>query len=270
MPPLAAGHGDILEERSSSSSSSSSNRTRPPPTALRRYVLPFGLLCVVTSLAFNRARIARQRDEEHRRYLIQTRILSEELAALRGLHPWRRAQDPDHDAAFAKRCLTAGLDPTRCGVAVAVPAASGASPTGGMVPGGDSTESIKWSEALFGKGTLQRMGESLVRAATVVKQTVIAGSGVSPKKSVDEKEEQEWEKAFEAYVAAAERVDPPKPSLRPDPVADSSSGTPPLPAQSAAEAWSHRSDVTDARRSVEQQMGPPADAQSARRGKMFI
>lgn len=180
----------------SSSSSFVRSRAASGPSRLRAYAGPLLLLSVITSLAFNRARLARQREEDHRKHLVQSRLLRQELARLTG--PLRsRSLSTQEETAFAKRCLTAGLSPVRMGLpAESIAIAAATASTTGTDDG--RIADVSWSEAFFGRGTLDRIKESLTRASDMLKGTfgttgTNSATSSSPSSLEQKRIEEEWE-----------------------------------------------------------------------------
>lgn len=187
--------------------------TAPPPRPpLRRYFAPIFLLTTVVSLAFNRARLARDRSEEHRRHLVAYNILDDELRRLRQGRVATSSRvtldDADEERAFASRCARAGIDILRLGIRPE------ALPEGYMLQRektsaaasslGASAPAVTWGEALFGgQGTVERLKEAVGRAAMSVRASFAGGSrdaqeGEGQSKATQQQED-EWEKGELAH-----------------------------------------------------------------------
>ncbi|PWN20719.1 hypothetical protein BCV69DRAFT_197417 [Microstroma glucosiphilum] len=201
----------------SASSSSSIHRPRLHPA-----IGPFLLLTVLTSLAFNRATLARQLGEDQRRHLVQINLLQDELRKLTPLAPatgrssswsswlWRsksptpaapQERNAAEEESLARKCLAVGLDPQRLGISPQhIPNLSS----------GADGNNVTWSEALFGKGTWGKMKTSLVEAGAALRASVGAGAGdkVSETPTVGAgeaaKEQDEYEAAFLQYTQRLE------------------------------------------------------------------
>lgn len=178
----------------------------PPRPPLRRYFAPIFLLTTVVSLAFNRARLARDRSEEHRRHLVAYNILDDELRRLRRTQATSSRvtlDDAEEERAFASRCARAGIDILRLGIRPeALPegymlqrermSAAASSP-------GASAPAVTWGQALFGgQGTVERLKEAVGRAAMSVRASFAGGSrdaqeGEGQSKATQQQED-EWEK----------------------------------------------------------------------------
>lgn len=179
---------------------------------------PFLLLTVVTSLGFHRAQMARQREEDRRRYQVQIALLQQELkrvteldaagTATRGL---LKAQTRLHtstgsdedEQVLARRCLLAGLDPLKIGIApraLPVDYQRYREDSDALAKGGQ----ISWKQAFFGDGVAQRVKMSAARAAEALRATLGSSSGQrqnSALRSVQESEAtDEWEKGESTTV----------------------------------------------------------------------
>lgn len=171
---------------------------------------PFLLLTVVTSLGFHRAQMARQREEDRRRYQVQIALLQEELkrvteldaagTATRGLLKTRlhtsTGSDEDEQV-LARRCLLAGLDPIKIGIApraLPVDYQRYREDSDALAKGGQ----VSWKQAFFGDGVTQRVKMSAARAAEALRATLGSSSGQrqdSASRSVQDSEAtDEWEK----------------------------------------------------------------------------
>lgn len=171
---------------------------------------PFLLLTVVTSLGFHRAQMARQREEDRRRYQVQIALLQEELkrvteldaagTATRGLLKTRlhtsTGSDEDEQV-LARRCLLAGIDPLKIGIApraLPVDYQRYREDVDALAKGGQ----VSWKQAFFGDGVAQRVKMSAARAAEALRATLGSSNGQrqgSASRSVQESEAtDEWEK----------------------------------------------------------------------------
>jgi hypothetical protein len=188
---------------------------------------PFFLLTVLTSLAFNRATLARQAGEDQRRHLVQINLLQDELRKLTPLNAasersscwssclWRsksstpaatvvpsQERDAAEEESLARKCLAVGLDPQRLGVSPQYIPNLASSGAGGS--------DVTWSEALFGKGTWGKMKTSLIEAGAALRASVGAGAGNGGSETgaagagAEAKEHDEYEAAFLQYTQRLE------------------------------------------------------------------
>lgn len=230
------------------SSSSPYHRPRLHPA-----IGPFFLLTVLTSLAFNRATLARQAREDQRQHLVQINLLQDELRKLTlpknasekasswsswlwrsksttlaaPANPTRERGAAEEEESLARKCLAVGLDPKRLGI----------SPQ--HIPNLSSSEGegsdVTWSEALFGKGTWGKMKTSLIEAGAALRASVGAGFGDKDGETSatgaggGAKEQDEYEAAFLQYAQRLEEEERSK--AKAPPVAVRSKQDEPTPTQ---------------------------------------
>lgn len=233
----------------SSAMASTPQKPQPPPRPpLRQLLAPIFLFTTVVSLAFNRARLARDRSEEHRRHLVAYHLLDDELRRLtrgRGM----MTTPLEDEKAFASRCARAGIDLRRLGIRKeALPAGYLDRDQAAMASSSASTAGVTWAQALFGgQGTTERLKEAVSRAATSLKASFAgaAGGGAAVggqgKGEVSEQQQDEWEQGERSRQEAQ--------SLLESQVADLSLSTALLAYAASAE----RAEEAEKRRREEQQ-----------------
>lgn len=182
---------------------------------------PLALLTVFTSVAFNRAVLARAEAEAQRNHLVQCNLLQEEIRRLQSQSAnntssrgWfgRRSQaktNPEErrseDVALARRCITIGLDPRELGIPNETIPFADLSTLG-------SSDQITWKQVLFGsgqktkgdgdQGVWEKMRKGIDEAGKGLKATFGSGKAGSQIEEGDEES-----RALEAALMRMEAAD---------------------------------------------------------------
>jgi hypothetical protein len=161
-------------------------------TRIRDYAGPFILLSVLTSVAFNRATLARERTEQHRLHQLQMSLLgqlyneasssssfSSKHAHLNSLEEQRKT---------ARRLRTLQLDPLQLGF------------PRDTLPSEEEEERLKaaresgttWASALFGTGVMGRMKQGLRDASEGVREQGFGFGKAKATLGEDDEADEEW------------------------------------------------------------------------------
>lgn len=165
-----------------------------PPSRLSRigyYIGPFALLSVVTSVAFNRAILARERGEQRRLHELQMSLLRQlhteassqastsTLSLLGSLQEQRR---------LARRMRALQLDPLKLGFSRQV------------LPSREEEEKLRrareattsWATALFGSGTIGKLRESVRQAKEAMRERGFGAIPVQTSTSEEDEADAAW------------------------------------------------------------------------------
>lgn len=155
------------------------------------YIGPFALLSVVTSVAFNRAILARERGEQRRLHELQMSLLNQ-------LHSEASSQASTSSATLlgsiqeqkrlARRMRALQLDPLKVGFSRQV------------LPSREEEEKLRkakgastsWSTALFGSGTIGKLRESVRKARESMRERGFGSLPIQTSTSEEDEEDAAW------------------------------------------------------------------------------
>lgn len=164
-------------------------------TRLGHYIGPFALLSVLTSVAFNRALLARERVEQRRLHLLQRSLLEQifhDPHTLGGSSSSSSSSSPsslEEQRKLARRLRTLQLDPLQLGFSRQV------------LPSKEEEEKLQrvkqstttWGSALFGSGTVARLQHSVKKARQSIRDRGFGfGDSLQSRTMEEEEEDAAW------------------------------------------------------------------------------
>lgn len=164
----------------------------PRPTLwlrIRSNIGPLTLLSVVTSVAFNRALLARERNEQHRLHRLQMSLLQQILseASSTTLLSSSVLSNVEEQRRLARRMRALQLDPLQLGFSADV------------LPSAEEEEKLRrareattsWSSALFGSGIVSKVREAIGTSARAIRERGFGLESASVQQSSAQDEEDE-------------------------------------------------------------------------------